>query len=149
MKTALGGIPVRRAMTTDFRTLRADDILQRAVELLLATAQQDFPVVGDAGVEGVVVSRDLLAALRRGGRARKCAMRRNFLTPEANEMLDAALARIHAAESCPTAPVVHRGALVGLLTEDNVGEFFLVLSALGDRRASDSPRGRPTPASTH
>ena len=131
-----GGIPVRRATMTDFRSLRAGDTLQRAVELLLATPQPDFPVVGDAGVVGVLVSRDLLAALQRGGPDAPVgeATRRDSLTLEANEMLDAA-------ESCPTAPVVHRGALVGLLTEDNVGEFLLVLSALGDRRASDSPRG--------
>lgn len=143
MKAALGGIPVRRAMMTDFRTLRAGDTLQRAIDLVLAGPQQDFPVVGDAGVEGVLVSRDLMAALQRSGPDAPVgeAMRRDFLTLEANEMLDAALARVHAAESCPTAPVVHRGALVGLLTEDNVGEFLLIMSALGDRRAAGTPRG--------
>jgi hypothetical protein len=49
--------------------------------------------------------------------------------------LDAALARMHAAEGCMTAPVMHRAAFVGLLTADNVNEFMLIVSALGEHRA--------------
>jgi len=49
-------------------------------------------------------------------------------------MLDSALARLHAAECCLTAPVIHRDALVGLLTAENVGEFVLIASALGEQR---------------
>jgi Zn-dependent protease len=45
MHTSLGGIPVQRAMLTDFRTLQPDDPLTVATEHLLAGWQQDFPVV--------------------------------------------------------------------------------------------------------
>ena len=62
-------------------------------------------------------------------------MRKDFLALEANEMSDAALACLLAAECCATATVMHRDALVGLLTAENVNEFMLIVSALGDRHA--------------
>ena len=52
MKAALGGIPVRRLMITDFRALHPADTLQRAIELTLATTQRDFPVVEGDRVVG-------------------------------------------------------------------------------------------------
>jgi predicted transcriptional regulator len=65
-------------------------------------------------------------------------MRRDFLSLDANEMLDTALARLHASECCMTAPVVQRDTLVGLLTAENISEFVLIASALGDRRAGNA-----------
>ena len=136
MKAALGGVPVRRAMMTDFRTLQPGDSLQRAIELIMATPQQDFPVLDDGRVQGILTSRDLMVALQKRGPDTlvEDVMRRDFLSLDVNEMLDTALARIHAAECCMTAPVIQRDALVGLLTSENVSEFLLIVSALGERR---------------
>jgi Zn-dependent protease/predicted transcriptional regulator len=135
MKSALGGIPVQRAMMTDFRTLQPNDSLQRAVDLILATPQQDFPVVEDSRVVGILPSRELMIALQQRGPESLVgdAMCREFLSLDANEMLDIALGRIHATECCATAPVMRNNEVVGLLTAENVGEFLLILSALGER----------------
>ncbi len=132
MKAALGGVPVHRAMMTKFVTLKPNDSLQRAIELILATPQQDFPVVEDSRVVGILPSRDLMIALQKHGPDLlvERVMRRDFVSLDSHEMLDVALARIHTAECCLTAPVIQRGALVGLLTADNVGEFLLIASAL-------------------
>jgi len=140
MKAALGGIPVKRAMMTDFRSLQPGDALQRAIDLVLATPQQDFPVLDNARVVGILPSRDLLVALQQRGPDAlvQDAMRRDFLSVDPNDMLDAALARIQAAECCLTAPVIQRDALVGLLTAENVREFLLIASALGERRTQNA-----------
>ncbi len=136
MKAALGGIPVKRAMMTDFHSLQPGDVLQRAIELVLATPQQDFPVLENARVVGILPSRDLMVALQRRGPEAIVGdvMRRDFLSVDANDMLDAALTRIQAAECCQTAPVIQRDTLVGLLTAENVREFLLIASALEKRR---------------
>lgn len=136
MKAALGGIPVSRAMMTNFSQLRPKDSLQRAIELILASPQQDFPVLDDTRVVGILTSRDLMIALQQRGPDSlvEDVMRRDFLSLEANEMLDAGFARIQAAECCVTAPVLLHGELVGLLTADNVNEFLLIVSALGEHR---------------
>ena len=61
MRSALGDVPVLRAMITDFRALRSDDPLAQAVEHLLGGFQQDFPVVEDGQVVGVLTRNDLAA----------------------------------------------------------------------------------------
>jgi Zn-dependent protease/predicted transcriptional regulator len=136
MKSALGGIPVNRAMMTDFRSLKPSDSLQRAIELVLATPQQDFPVVEEGKVVGILPSRELMTALQKQGQDALVGdvMRRDFISVDANDMLDAALGRVQTSECCLIAPVIHHDELVGLLTAENVREFLLIASALGERK---------------
>ncbi len=136
MKAALGGIPVSRAMMTTFSSLRPKDSLQRAIELVLATPQQDFPVLDDSRVVGILTSRDLMIALHERGPDSlvEGIMRRDFVSVESDEMLDTGLARVQAAECCTTAPVFLKNTLVGLLTAENVNELVLIVSALGEHR---------------
>ena len=131
MKSALGGIPVSRAMLTDFRTLSPHDSLARAVELVLTGAQQDFPVVGNGHVEGVLTRGDLLTALTQQGQGAlvRDVMRHEFQTVDSFEMLEKAFARLQDCD-CHTLPVTHNGRLVGLVTMDNVGEFLMIQAAL-------------------
>ena len=131
MKSALGGIPVSRAMLTDFRTLSPHDSLARAVELVLTGAQQDFPVVGNGHVEGVLTRGDLLTALAERGKGAlvRDVMRHEFQTVDSFEMLEKAFARLQDCD-CHTLPVTHNGRLVGLVTMDNVGEFLMIQAAL-------------------
>jgi Zn-dependent protease len=140
VRFALAGIPVTRALITDFRTLAPHEPLQRAVDLLLSTAQKDFPVVdADGRVLGLVLHADLPAALARAGVAAPVTevMRRDFVSVEGHDMLESAFRRLQACE-CHTVPVVRDGRIVGLLTMDNVGEF-LSLHAVRTA-ADDGPR---------
>lgn len=132
MRSALGGIPVSRAMLTDFRALSPDDSLARAVELVLAGSQQDFPVLEDGRVVGVLTRADLLIALARQGQGApvRDVMRRQFQMVDSSEMLETAFARLQECE-CRTLPVMRLGQLVGLLTMDNLGEFITIQGALG------------------
>jgi Zn-dependent protease/predicted transcriptional regulator len=135
MKTALGGIPLESAMITDFRTLSPNDSLAHAVELLLAGAQQDFPVVEGDAVVGILTRADLFTALAREEQQSPVAnvMRRHFLTADAADMIDVAFQRLQE-HDCHTIPVIRGGVLIGLLTMDNVGEFLRVQAAIGGRR---------------
>ena len=135
MRTALSGIPVSRAMLTNFQTVAPDDAAKRVLELILAGSQQDFPVVdgGQGGrVAGVLLRSDVLKAVaqRASDWRVRDVMRREFEVVDAADMLDTALARLQSC-NCHTLPVTSRGALVGLLTMENVGEFLLIQSALG------------------
>jgi Zn-dependent protease len=143
MKTALGGIPVERVTITDFQALSPQDRLSRAVELILSGSQNDFPVVENDRVVGVVMRNDVLSALSRENQAVNIAslMRRDFEVVDANEMLEPAFARLQSC-GCHTMPVVRQGQLIGLLTTDNVGEFLMIQSALSKARAT-TPAARP------
>src|SRR5207247_2686744 len=119
MRTALSGIPVSRAMLTDFHTVAPDDPAKRVLELILAGSQQDFPVVdGGQGAKGgrlagVLLRSDVLKALAQrasDGRVRDI-MRGEVAVVDADEALDTDLARLQAAQ-CHTLPFTYRGAFV-------------------------------------
>jgi len=130
MKSSLAGIPARRAMLTDFRTLRPTSTLGDAVDLVLTGSQQDFPVVENGRLEGILTRSDLLAALTRSGRSATVGenMRRECPTADSSEMLETVLARVKGRD-CHTIPIIERGALIGLVTMDNVGEFLMIQAA--------------------
>jgi Zn-dependent protease/predicted transcriptional regulator len=146
MRSALGGIPVARAMITDYETLRPSDSLARAVDHTLAGFQQDFPVLDEEGrVVGILTRGRLMAALAQGGDQRSVheVMEREFLTTDPYEMADRAFARLAECQ-CRALPVTFNGRLVGLLTPENVGEFLMIQAAL-----HDAARARPEPRRGH
>lgn len=142
MKSALAGIPLRRAMLTHFRTLTPANTLGDAVELLLSGSQQDFPVVSDGRVAGILTRSDLVRALpHRGRTALVSGSMRECPVAQASEMLESVLGRLQE-QNCRTIPVLEHGALVGLVTMDNVGEFLMVQAA--ERGAGKAARiGQP------
>jgi Zn-dependent protease len=135
MKSALAGIPVRRAMLTYFRTLTPTSTLGDAADLVLSGSQQDFPVMDDGRLEGVLTRSDLLKALTRSGRDAAVGdnMKRDCPTADTSEMLETVLARVRGRD-CHTVPIMERGVLVGLVTMDNVGEFLMIQAA--ERKSS-------------
>ena len=146
MKSSLAGIPVSRAMVTDYKVLAPADPLSRAVDLLLHGSQQDFPVVEDGRVVGVLTRSSLMVAVAQQPPATPVGevMQRTFVEVEAGEMLETAFARLQECQ-CHTMPVTRAGRLAGLVTSDNLGEFLMVQAALKGR-AVGTPRVDSQPA---
>jgi Zn-dependent protease len=142
MKSSLGGIPVSRAMITDFQTLSPYHRLGDVVELILKGYQQDFPVEEGGRVVGVLMRSDLMTALQNEGKETPVGrvMQKEFTTVDSYEMLETAFTKMQSCE-CHTMPVTHGGQLIGLLTMDNVGEFIAIQAALRPRRGE--PRKEP------
>ena len=140
-KYALAGIPVRRAMLTQFRALQPTNTLGDAVDLLLTGSQQDFPVVANGRVEGMLTRSDLVKALSHSGRTASVVdhMRQECPVAEPSEMLETVLVRLQGRD-CKTLPVLERNALIGLITMDNVGELLMVQAA--ERGRGREERGR-------
>jgi CBS domain-containing protein len=136
-RSALGGVPVRRAMLTDYAALDASESIARAVERVLAGSQRDFPVLDRGRFVGVLTQERLVDALSRDdvsvpiGRIADGAV----VTVDPNEMLDVAVERMRSAD-CPAAAVVLDGRTVGLLTLENVGEYLILRRAVGGRNDS-------------
>jgi Zn-dependent protease/CBS domain-containing protein len=136
MRSALGDIPVMRAMITDFRALAPDDRVAEAVEHLLGGFQQDFPVVEDCRLVGVLTRNDIAAALARSGPETRVGeiMQQDFVTAEPREMLQTAFARLQEGH-CRTLPVVKDGRILGLLTAENLAEVLLIQQALREAKS--------------
>lgn len=137
IKHALGGIPVSRAMQTRYETLSPRDTLGRAVELILAGSQQDFPVVEGDRVLGILERESLIKALSAGGQEQTVVttLRTDLPAIDSHEMVEQALARIEQS-GAKTLPVTHAGRLAGLITAENITEFLMIRSAL-----RGAPRG--------
>ena len=131
MKTALGGIPIGHAMITDYQAVSETATLGAVVDILLHGAQEDFPVLRDGELLGVLDRRGLVAALAQHGRdvPVEQVMKRDFSTVDSGQMLEAALVTMQTCE-CEMLPVLRSGKLAGLLTKHNVGEFLAIQSAL-------------------
>jgi len=143
MKSALGGIPVSRALITDFRTLSPDDPLQKAIEQVLAGFQRNFPVLQDGRLLGVLTRSGLLGALAQKGEGSAVSqtMETSFQTADPGEMLESVFVRLQNC-GCHSLPVVKAGRLIGLLTMENIGEFMMIQAAL----RGVAPRSLPQPA---
>ena len=137
MKSALSGIPVSRAMLTNFEALSPNDSLATVIDHVLAGDQKEFPVVSDGQVVGILTQSRLLEGLRSSGAETPVSriMEKDFKTADSLEMLETAFAQLQAC-SCHTLPILHRDQLVGLVTMDNIGEFIRIQSMLGNRRHS-------------
>jgi stage IV sporulation protein FB len=131
-RAAVHGMTAREAMVTRFDTLAPQDSLERAAELLLATHQQDFPVVDLWGrVAGVLPRSSLLAALAAGGRGRAVleAMDREFVSVRPETPLEEVFSQL---QGRPLQPIVVVGdtGLEGMITLDNFGELLEVSKSL-------------------
>ena len=130
MKAAVGGIPVHQVMVNEFKTLAADDSLQRAVEFTLTGTQKDFPVVSDGILEGVLRQADLLEALSRHDAQEAVAsiIRKDTVSVESTEMMDTVITKLNECR-CDLLPVTREGKLVGVVTMDNLGAFMRLREA--------------------
>lgn len=140
MRDVIGDLPVKDAMITQFTTLSPDDTLADAVRLLLAGSQQDFPVVRDGKLAGMLFRQDLTEKLAAEGDQATVAraMRTEIGQTTESEPLERVLDRMPDVAGS-TLPVLKQGAVVGLLTTENIGELIMVRSALR----------RDTPPATH
>lgn len=133
MRSVLRGVPVRNAMITRFRALSENDPLSLVVSELLSGYQTDFPVVEQDRIVGILTRSDLVTALAQRGQEARVGdvMRRDCGSVDAGEMLENTFQRMREG-ACGSLPVVQDGRLVGMVTLENVGEWMMVQSALGE-----------------
>lgn len=135
-ESALAGLRVRDAMMKRFRTLSATDGLDRAIEELLAGSQQDFPVMDDGRVLGILRRNELVKALADGRRGDRVGdvMGRDCQPVDESDLLVPTLEAM-GAKQVASVPVLADGKLVGLLNLENIGELIMVNQALAVRVA--------------
>jgi Zn-dependent protease/CBS domain-containing protein len=143
IRSALRGIPVARVMIEEFSTVAPDDRLADVVEVKLRGAQNDFPVVADGQVAGLLSRRDLLRGLADAGPASRVAdaMARRVRTVSPHDSLDTVLDRLEA-DLGSAVLVTDTGQLKGLLTTDAVAAFLSIQAALHRRPGEDPSDAR-------
>jgi Zn-dependent protease len=142
IRSALGGIPVRQAMITDFQTVSPHNRLEEVAAHVIAGFQQDFPVLDDQRLVGMLMRVDLLKALAEHGAEERVStvMRRDFRQADPSEMLEGVFGRLHECD-CHSLPVVQGTKLVGVIDMENVGEFIALHTALRRERGGAKVTG--------
>jgi Zn-dependent protease len=139
-QAALGeGVRVRSAMMTDVRTLSVGATLKEAADVLLDTSQQDFPVVHGDEVQGLLTRDGLLRGLAEAGPSGYVAgsMFRQFATARPGDSLADTLPTLQASGG----PLLvldpdAEGRLLGMITTENVQEYFAVKQIVAVRAAA-------------
>lgn len=144
----LKGARVEEAMVTDFRTLAHGATIREAADLLLATTQQDFPVVAGSQVVGLLNRKSLVRAMATEGPEAYVAgsMDREFSRLSPGAELELAAQMLEPAGGCALV-FDDSDTLRGMLTSENLSEF-LVLREIRRARAragvSESPDNHGT-----
>jgi Zn-dependent protease len=147
-RASVAGIPVRRAMISAFQVAEAQTPLAAVAQSILQGFQQDFPVVEEDRVIGILSRHDLLKALPTSDPSVSVAdvMQRQFASIGPDEPLSDAIQKLQECEG-RALPVLAGGRLVGLLTAEKLSEFLLVQSAAQQRRAQPAlPLATPSRA---
>ena len=133
--SSLKGVLIQQVMVTDFRTLAPGEALSVALAHVLAGSQQDFPVVEEGRVIGLLPRAELFSALAKRGQEALVGdvMLRKFETAAPLEPAEEAFARLQECD-CRSMPVVQNGQVLGLVTAENVGEFLMIQAALRGER---------------
>lgn len=142
---------VAEAMVRDFQTLAPGDSLRRAAEVLLATSQQDFPVVHGDEVVGVLSRGQLLRGLAQEGDSGYVAgtMSRDVVFAAPNDPLEPLMMHPGGSSgsggrsSIQQAPVLVRdtsGRLVGMVTLENLMEFLTLRQIARSREEAERDR---------
>ena len=130
------GVPTSAAMMTQFATLAPGATIEEAVDLLLRTSQNEFPVVdGEGQPVGVLGRNDLIKTLKEHGPEVTVATAMTSPVPTVGHRscLDEAF-RVLQEQSAPAVGVIDaEGRLEGLITAETIGEMLMMRDALPDR----------------
>lgn len=126
------GIPLTRAMMTEFTTLPAEASVASAVEAFLRTSQRAIPVVDTAGrIAGIVEIGDVVRAVQQPSPTANISdvMTRDIPTLGRDAELADAF-RILQEKSSPAVAITDQASrLVGLVTLETLGEMLLLHEA--------------------
>jgi len=131
LKSVLHAIPASEAMTTTFRTLRPDEPIARALEHFYHGCQDDFPVVGEAGIEGILTRDRILATIHDKGVNVPVSdvMDRDFASVTPRTPLDEIYKKSMTGGKTAVA-VVDGSTVKGMLCMDGISRFLAVKAAL-------------------
>jgi Zn-dependent protease/CBS domain-containing protein len=134
---AARGLSVGDAMETRFNPIPIDANLGAAIDMLLATAQHEFPVVDAFGKPvGLLAREDILAAVKARDREAPIAsfMRAPVETVRSATPLKAVIDRLQGPQGASLAVADPNGILVGLLTPQNLAEMIMIKTLRPDWR---------------
>lgn len=130
MKTVLSRLKVGQAVTGRVKTLSPDDLLGDVVAIVIHSYQEDFPVLLNGQLVGILTRSNLINGLHRlgpGGRVSQ-VMERDFPVVTTDAPFSEAYEKMNQAR-LKAVPVMVNDRLVGMITLEHLSDVFMLLSA--------------------
>lgn len=124
---------VSDVMVTEFARLDRSASIADAIDRLLATTQNEFPVVDQAGqIEGLLTRNDMIRALKESGPDAPVVsvMRTDIPVIHNRNSLSEAFRAMQQKTAPAVAVLDSSKRLVGLITHENIGEMMMVRAAM-------------------
>ncbi len=133
MRSVLHQMPARAAMTTAFHCIEPDERLSQILEYVYRGSQDDFPVVVDNQVQGILTRTNILSAIHVKGVdiPAGLVMDREFARVDTETPLDEAYQEL-VSKKKTAAVVLQNTQLLGMLSLESIGRFFMIQAALRD-----------------
>lgn len=130
MKNVLSRLKVSDAVARDVRILSPADRLGEVVSIDLHSYQEDFPVVEEGNVTGVLTRANLINGLHQKGPDATVGgvMERDFPVVSAGAPFTEVYDKINETR-IKAVPVIEDGRLLGMVTLEHLSEVFMLLSA--------------------
>jgi Zn-dependent protease/predicted transcriptional regulator len=131
LRAALRGVAAEDVMVTDFTRIRPDERLAQVIERVYHGCQDDFPVLDDSGLCGVLTRNRLLAAIHENGLEVTVAdvMDKDYLRVTAEMPLEKVYKQLLAQQKTAAA-VLKNDQLIGIICHDSIGRLLAIRSAL-------------------
>ena len=142
LQSAMERIYLEEVMLTEFHSLAPGDSLFDALERALHSLQNDFPVVSEGRVVGVLTRGGLLRAFSGQGwnQSVQAVMSSRFETAQRGDTLAAGFNKL-AARGLSLLPVLENERLVGIVTLQNLLQSITFLSRKGAAEIESLRRG--------
>jgi len=135
VRNGLEGIMVRQIMTKNVFALRPDDSLKQGLQYIYQGCMDDFLVLSEEKIIGIVARADLMSAIHEFGLNKKIEeiMSTDFeiLSPE-DKVVDVYAKLSHI--SAKTLPVAENEKIVGMIGLENIGRYLTILDEIKERK---------------
>nr|WKN38637.1 site-2 protease family protein [Tunicatimonas sp. TK19036] len=137
-KSALSGYTAKDVLMRQFTRLLPEDTLEKVVQILLNSQEQEFVVAENNQIHGILTRKELIKGLSEYGKASPVSqvVRRDCLTLYPDISLQVVYQKFMAS-NCSVAPVLENGQLIGIVDKENINELLMVNEALKSERLFD------------
>lgn len=131
LRSLLHNLPISEVMTTEFISLRPDQPLSVALEHFHHGSQNDFPIIGDSGLEGILTRDRILSSIHQTGTNVPVSevMDKTFIAVDAGMPLDEVYRKLLLNHKTAVA-VIEGDKVAGMVCLDGISKYFMIKSAL-------------------
>lgn len=127
MRAALSRSPVRLAMLTDIHTVSPEETLGQVLERICHSLQQDFPVIENEKVVGILTKEIIFSALHKHEKEAQVReiMNKDFISTTEDASLSDIFKQM-TAHKLSVIPVMKNQKLKGMINLEQIGKYHMI-----------------------